>query len=172
VADGSAGLQDGWTEGFSQLMSENDYFINSVDYDEAFQLGRAAALTALAPLLWVRQIGERWNTTQVTEFLNITRQAVFKKIRSRALLGLAGRGTTWFPAWQFDPATHQVRFVVSKILDVFYSADDQLSPLAIASWANTKQPELEQTPAAWIAAAKDPSEVVQAALHTAAALAQ
>lgn len=172
MADGAAGLQAGWAEEFHDLLAEHEGLVNEVDYDDAFQFGRNAAMAAFAPILWSARIGERWETSEVTEFLNVTRQAVYKKVRSRALLGIAGRGTTWFPTWQFDPATHQVRFVVSKILDAFHVADDQLSPLAIASWANTEQPELGETPAAWIIAERDPAEVVQAAVHTAAALAQ
>ena len=172
MADGAAGLQDGWESGYAELMAEHGHLVNDVDYDDAFQYARNGVMAAFAPILWSAKIGTQWDTFQVTNFLDVTRQAVHKKVRARSLLGIAGRRTTWFPAWQFDPATNQVRFVVSKILEVFYAADDQLSPLAIASWANTDQPELGETPAEWITAGKDSSAVLQAAEHTATSLAQ
>lgn len=153
-------------------MAEYGQLVNDTNYDDAYRYAHNAAMTAFAPILWSAKIGTRWDTFEVTNFLDVTRQAVSKKVRARSLLGIPGRGTTWFPTWQFDPTTNQVRFVVSKILEVFYTADDQLSPLAIASWANTEQPELGTTPAAWIVDGKDSSAVLQAAEHTAAALAQ
>jgi hypothetical protein len=173
MGDGAEAVETGWRQGFNELQETHKGLLDGLDYDEGVQLGRDAALTAIAPVLWRAQIGERWGTAQVTGFLQITRQAVYKKVRARGLLGIPGRGTTWFPAWQFDPSSHQVRLVVSLLLAEFHKADDQLSPLTIASWATTEQPELlDTTPATWISAGKDPAQVVQAARQTAANLAR
>jgi hypothetical protein len=140
--------------------------------DDLIQLGRGAAAAALAPMLWAAAVGETWNTSRTAGFLKVSRQALYKRIRSGTILALPGQGTSEFPVWQFDPETRLVRHVVSGIVQVFRTADDQVSPLVIAGWANAPNERLDQmTPAQWIAADRDEEAVLTAARRAAQGLA-
>jgi hypothetical protein len=111
--------------------------------DELIELGRRAASYAVAPLLWSADVGGRWDARRVTEFLDVSRQAVYKRVRTGSLLGLQGSGTTWFPAWQFDPERRVVRRVVASIIEEFRAADPNVDPLVIAAWATASNPQLD-----------------------------
>ncbi|MHB1446573.1 MAG: hypothetical protein ACYCTI_02695 [Acidimicrobiales bacterium] len=57
------------------------------------------------------------------------------------LLGLPGRGTTWFPT--FHLAAHAVRPVVARILAAFAETLGQKpDPLIVASWASAAIPSV------------------------------
>jgi hypothetical protein len=58
--------------------------------EELIELGRRAASYAVAPLLCSTDIGDRWDARRVTEFLDVSRQAVYKRVRTGSLLGLPG----------------------------------------------------------------------------------
>jgi hypothetical protein len=90
-----------------------------------------------------RHIGDRWDARRVTEFLDVSRQAVYKRVRTGSLLGLPGSGTTWFPVWQFDPDRRVVRRVVASIITQFRAADPDLDPLVIAAWVTAPHPQLD-----------------------------
>jgi hypothetical protein len=111
--------------------------------EELIELGRRAASYAVAPLLWSADIGDRWDARRVTEFLDVSRQAVYKRVRTGSLLGLQGSGTTWFPVWQFDPDRRVVRRVVASIIAEFRGADPDLDPLVIAAWVTAPNPQLD-----------------------------
>ena len=118
---------------------------------ELYEWGRRAAQMLAAPFIWDSMVGERWDVRQVTELLDVSRQAVYKRVRTGSLLGLRGPGTTWFPTWQFDPEHRVVRHVVSSIIEAFHKADPDVDPLVIATWATSSNPSLED---------KSPAEVV------------
>jgi hypothetical protein len=144
--------------------------------DDAFALGQAGARAAMAPVIWGMAVGDRWDVSTVTDQLGVSRQRVHQRVKAGTMLGLPGRGTTWFPAWQFTLGTEKaiVRPVVGEIIGVFREADETVDPLLIAAWAN--QPEsryLEgESPASWIAGDLGPAEVVLAAKAAARGLAQ
>src|SRR5438067_10434433 len=119
MGDAAAGLQEGFTERLSVLVDRHKGSLAELDFEEARQLGARGAVAAVAPLIWGAAIGERWPTTTVTEFLHVTRQALHKRVVSGSVLGVLGRGTTWFPVWQFDLNTHEVRPVVAEIVKAF-----------------------------------------------------
>lgn len=137
---------------------------------------RAAARNVLAPLLWSQAVGDRWDTTQVSQFLDVTRQAIHKRVVGGSILGIPGEHTTWFPVWQFDIGQRRVRPEVRDIVSAFrgrLGAD--VDPLVIATWATTPQPEDldSQTPAEWLEGASFESDpLVVAAQRAAARLAQ
>ncbi|MCD2097490.1 TetR/AcrR family transcriptional regulator [Rhodococcus rhodochrous] len=85
-----------------------------------------------------------WTTPQVASFLDISRQAINKRVRSRKMLGYAGDGVTLFPVWQFDSETHTIHPEVPEFLAVF---DEDIEPAAIALWAITKVDGFDRTPA-------------------------
>ena len=143
-----------------------------VSAEELYDLGRRAARMAIAPLVWGAQVGERWDVRGVTEFLEVSRQAVYKRLRSGSLLGLPGSGTTWFPVWQFDPEHHVVRHVVASVIGAFREADTEVDPLVIATWATSKSSSLgSKTPAELMAAGRQDESVVLAAARAARGLA-
>jgi hypothetical protein len=139
---------------------------------ELLELGRRAARHAVAPLLWSAEVGDRWDVRRVTEFLDVSRQAVYKRVRSGSLLGLQGAGTTWFPVWQFDPERRVVRHVVALIVDAFRRADPDVDPLIIAAWATTPNPYLNgEAPATVICTAGNDERVATIAARAARGLA-
>ncbi|MDQ2727330.1 MAG: hypothetical protein M3Y91_05600 [Actinomycetota bacterium] len=107
----------------------------------------------------------------MTEFLEVSRQAVYKRVRSGSLLGLRGSATTWFPVWQFDPQRHVVRHVVASIIGAFVRADADVDPLVIASWAAAPSRHLDgQAPAEVVAAGGCDERVVTVAARAARGL--
>ena len=86
--------------------------------------------------------------------MGIIRQALYKRVRVGALLGIPGRGITYFPTWQFDHDL-QPRKAVKDVITTFRNAgvDD---PRLVLSWAAKEQPELKgkggpHSPREWIA---------------------
>ena len=114
-------------------------------------------------------MGEKLNTTQVAELLGVSRQALAKRQISGSLLGLPGRGTTWYPAWQFDIETQSIRPEVSDLIAAFREHLSDTDPHTIASWASTPQDEdLDgHTPIQWLQSRLDSDQLVTAA-HRAA----
>jgi hypothetical protein len=167
MADAIAGLFEGFNDRLTLLFDRHKELLAQLDYDEARRLGAQGADATVAPLLWAAAVGEKWPTTTVTEFLRMTRQALHKRVVNGTVLGLPGRGTTWFPVWQFDLAAHQVRPVVADIIAAFHDEVGPIDPFVVASWATTDQPELGMSPEEWMAAGKDPGKVVRIA-HRAA----
>ncbi|MCA1704730.1 MAG: hypothetical protein LC808_16285, partial [Actinobacteria bacterium] len=109
MADAIAGLHEGFNERIGALLGRHDELLAEIGYDEARELGSRGADAAVAPLVWSAAVGERWPTTTVIEFLQVTRQALHKRVTNGTVLGLPGRGTTWFPVWQFDLDARAVR---------------------------------------------------------------
>ena len=105
----------------------------------------------------------------MTEFLRIPRQALHKRVVNRTVLALPGRGTTWFPAWQFDMSAHGVRPEVAEVLAAFADAG-VADPFVATSWATTDQPELGMSAEEWLAAGKDAAEFVRIARRAAGEL--
>lgn len=86
---------------------------------------------------------EVWTTSQVAEFLEISRQAINKRVQNRKMLGYPGGGSTLFPVWQFDVENRRVRPEVPAFLAAF--AED-VGPHAIAQWSITRIDESDRTP--------------------------
>lgn len=172
MGDAFTGLREGFAKQLSILTGRYQDLIFELDVDEARRLGARAADAALAPLAWSAAFGERWPTSTVTEFLQVTRQALHKRILNGTILGLPGRGTTLFPTWQFDTDAHEIRPVVADIIRAFRGAVEVDTAFVIASWATTDQPELDMSPEEWLAAGKDPSEVARIARRSASRLVQ
>jgi hypothetical protein len=150
-------LEKGFTAEVGQILVANEngireLFDDQLTNDEAIELGQRAARYAFAPLVWRAVAGDVLNTTQVTELLDISRQAIAKRVRHRSLLAIAGRGMSYFPVWQFNFDQRTVRPVVKDILQVFHDTADQVEPLVIVSWSRSPQrEELEGlTPQEWI----------------------
>lgn len=133
---------------------------------------RMAAADVHAPVLWSHAVGDAWDTSRVATLLDVTRQAIHKRVRGGSLLGIPGEQTTWFPVWQFDVAQRTVRPETKAILAEFrdrLGAD--LDPLVIASSATTEQPDdLDGlSPAQWLEGTSIGSNQVELAARRAAA---
>jgi len=85
-----------------------------------------------------------WTTPQVASFLDISRQAINKRVRSRKMLGYAGDGVTLFPVWQFDTENRRIHPEVPEYLAAF---DEDIDPAAIALWSISTIDEFGRTPA-------------------------
>jgi hypothetical protein len=172
MADALSSFVDGFSRRLSVLMDRHSDLLMQVQSDEAASLGADGADAAVAPLLWAAAVGERWDTATVVEFLGFTRQALHKRVVGGSILGLPGRGTTWFPVWQFDLANHRVLPEVADVIAAFRRGLESFDPLVVASWATTEQPELGMAPEGWLAAGKDPAEIVRMARRATAELSQ
>lgn len=172
MGDAIAGLHEGFEARIAVLWEGWEDVLSYLTYEDGLRLGAEGADAAMAPIIWAAAVGERWPTSTVTVFLGITRQALHKRVVNGTVLGLPGRGTTWFPVWQFDPDAHEVRPVVAEVIAAFRDELGGIDPLLIASWAMTDQPELAMSPEQWLAAGKDPTEVARIAKRAAAELAQ
>jgi hypothetical protein len=140
--------------------------------DEGLELGRQGARAVVAPLAWSAAVADRWDVRRATEFLGISRQALYKRLRNGSALGVPGRGTTWFPVWQFDYRQRIVRAVTGTIIKVFRSADPAIDPLVIGAWATRENRLLHgKSPAAWLAEGGGDEAVVRAARRAAQGLA-
>lgn len=162
-------------DAFLERLSPARCEIDEIDADEARELGTKAAEETIASARWSRLVGDRIDTSEVAELLGVTRQALSKRQTSGSLLGLPGRGTTWFPTWQLDIDNKEIRSEVRHIIGAFRdSLGKEADPFLIASWASTAQHEdLDGlSPAEWLAQGNDPEELRQAAQRTAERLAQ
>jgi len=135
------------------------------------ELGRDAAAAVTGAVRGRDLLGaDRLDTTAAGLLLGVSRQALHKAVRAGRLFGVPGRGTTWFPAWQFTP-DRTVRPVVREVLAAFAARDVAADPWAVLSWSGTPQPELgEGRPAEWIAAGRPEGPVLAAAVQAARAL--
>lgn len=172
MADTEAVVYESFREHLARTLARHDGLLDKVGEDEAEALGRRGAEGALAPLIWGEAVGERWDTTETAEFLGVSRQALHDRVKRHTLLGVPGRGVTWFPTWQFDLPRRQARPAIAEVLKVFCRLPQPLQPVEVASWARQSRPELDGlSPADWIAGGHPDEAVVAAARHSAAALA-
>ena len=140
--------------------------------EDALELGRQGARAVLAPLAWSAAVADRWDVRRATEFLGISRQALYKRLRNGSALGVPGRGTTWFPVWQFDSRQRIVRAVTGAIIKVFRGADPAIDPLVIGAWATRENRLLGgKSPAVWLAEGGGDEAIVRAAQRAAQGLA-
>lgn len=169
-------LEEGFEREVSSMVHSREGLAEALaglDDSDAFELGRRGAREALAPLVWRAVAGEVLDTTQLTELLQVSRQAIAKRVRHHSLLAVAGRGVTYFPIWQFDLDERRVRPVVKEMLDVFADALGDVDPLIVLSWARSPQhDELEGlTPQEWIEKDGNEEALKLAARRAAASLA-
>lgn len=173
--DAYAAMEQGFSGRLEELLRQDERILKAFERltdREALALGRRAAEDALAPLYWAGMIGDRWDIHHASKFLDISRQALYKRVRGGSALGVRGQGTTYFPVWQFDPRERIVRAVVGHVIDAFKAADPDVDPLVIAAWAMASNNLLDGlTPATWITGGRDDERVISAARRAAAPLA-
>lgn len=146
--------------------------LDRLSEEEAAELGSQGARAVLAPLMWSGAVGGRWDVRRVTEFLGISRQALYKRLRHGSALGVPGQGTTWFPVWQFDPARRIIRAVTGSIIKAFRDADPEVDPLVIGAWAMSGNRLLDgKSPQEWVAEGGGDDAVLLAARRAAQGLA-
>lgn len=173
MADSRTAFLAGFEQGLDRFFDRHKE-LSDVLPEDALEYGMRAAAAAAAPVLWAQAIGERYDTTAVTAMLGVSRQGLHKRITNGTILGVPGRGTTWFPAWQFDLANRQVRPVVARVIATFRDQLGSFDPLAMAAWATTPQDEdLDgSAPEDWVLSGRGDDRLVEAARRAARALAQ
>jgi hypothetical protein len=104
------------------------------------ELGRQAALEAVAGSLWSDQLGPVYDSDGVMALLGgVTKQAVSDRVRRHALLALrTGSGRLVYPAFQFDG--RRVLDGLAAVLAVV--APDDTEAWYVASWLTTPDPAL------------------------------
>jgi len=161
-------------ESFLRELRASMASLGDLDETAAQRIGGSAAESVAASAAWSAAVGERYDTARVCAMLGVSRQALSKRQRSGTLIGLRGRSTTWFPAWQFDAGSRSVRPVVAELVTAFRDRLDAADPQIVAAWATTAQhDDLDGcTPSAWIAQGRDNRAVVRSAEQAALRLAQ
>jgi hypothetical protein len=169
MSDSKEWIVEGFKEGVAALPDELTCHLLP---DKAWEYGRRAARVAVAPLVWSQAVGERLDTGQAMEVLGVTRQALSKRVAAGSLVGIPGRGTTYFPAWQFDMEKCEVRPSVRHVIGTFAEVLGKPDPHMIAAWATTPQHEdLDgMTPSEWIVKGEDLGSLIQAARRAAGRL--
>jgi hypothetical protein len=159
--------------GFLERLLEDPRLVAKLEPDEARRLGSAAAGDILAAARWSQVVGDRIDTTAATQLLGVTRQALAKRQAAGSILGIPGNGTTWYPTWQFDPVSGEIRPEVRDIIGAFRERLDDFDPLTVAAWAKAPQDEdLDgQSPEQWIRLGLDRPRLRTAAERAAARLA-
>lgn len=134
------------------------------------EMGRRAALLAVADQVWSGHLGPLLDGHEVQRLLGVrTRQAVSDHAKRGRILALRdSRGRVRYPAFQFGPDGRPFGGV-HRILRLFREAG--VGEWTVGSWFRTRQRELDGwTPAAWLMDER-PSEALEAAaLHSAARL--
>ncbi len=175
--DGQEAIWEGFRSEFYRLLGSYDdksayHYVESLSPQEAEATGRQAARSVFAPFIWGRKVGDRWDIRRSCEFLGVSRQALYKRVRTGTALGVSGQGTTYFPTWQFDLDKRLIRQVVGQVISAFREADNEVDPLVIAAWATAKNQLLDGlSPVEWIQQARDEAPVVVAARRASAGLA-
>lgn len=152
-------------DNFLQSLVASSDIIEKLSPDEALGLAHSAAEGVLASARWSQVVGDRIDTTAVTQLLGISRQALAKRQTAGSVIGLPGHSTTWYPTWQFDREAGEVRSEVRDIVGAFRDRLDNVDPFLIAAWATTPQEEdLDGlTPEHWIRLRRDPQRLRVAA---------
>ncbi|HEX5301688.1 MAG TPA: hypothetical protein VFW50_32325 [Streptosporangiaceae bacterium] len=160
-------------EGFADALAElpHDIAVNMAP-DVARALGRDAARSAVASLVWSARLGDTLNTTQVATHLKLSRQALAKRLHAGTIVGLPGRGTTLYPVWQFKPTLDEVRAEAREILKIFANEPGGLNPYTVSAWMKTSSEDLNGlTPEEWLLKKDDPQPLYDAARRTVGRLA-
>jgi hypothetical protein len=169
MSDAIEHLIEGFAEGLDEL--PQDLVIN-LSPEEARALGRKSARSGLAALIWATRLGDTLNTTEVSERLNITRQALAKRLAAGTILGVPGRATTYYPIWQFKPTQDEVQPEIREIFRIFVDELGSLDAFTLSSWMMTPSGDLQGfSPNAWLIRFDDPRPVYDAARRTASRLA-
>ena len=162
-------LIDGFKEGLSELPHE---LVVNLSPDDARAVGRHTARSSVAALIWASKLGEMLTTTEVASRLQITRQALAKRLAAGTILGIVGRSTTHYPVWQFDPVDPEVRPAVREIFKIFMAELGSLDAQTVSSWMMTPCRDLHGvSPHDWLFKRGDPQTVYDAAKRVALRLA-
>jgi hypothetical protein len=160
-------LIDGFKEGLSELPHE---LVVNLSPEDARAVGTAR--TSVAALIWASKLGEMLTTTEVASRLQITRQALAKRLAAGTILGIVGRSTTHYPVWQFDPVDPEVRPDVREIFKIFMAELGSLDARTVSSWMMTPSQDLHGIcPHDWLLKRGDQQTVYDAARRVALRLA-
>ena len=123
---------------------------------------------------WFDIVGDPLSTSQVRRLLGISDKQLAEWLEDGRLIGIRGKRTTWFPAWQFDRRQRCVRPIVEQLTSAFREHLSKTDPLLIASWATSRQWEdLDgETPANWIECGRSAEQVTESAHRAAVWLGQ
>ena len=132
------------------------------------EVGRRAALRAVAGTVWTDEVGPFYDTDGVMHLLGgVSKQAVHDRVRRHRLLALrTGSGRLVYPAAQFDQ--HGVVPGLGRVLDVL--VPDDVEAWMVASWLTTRDPALDARTPLDVLRRGDVDEVVAAARQIAAGL--
>jgi hypothetical protein len=133
-------------------------------------LGRRAALLVATEAVWGEVLGPLLDAEQVRTLLKVDRrEAINDLVKEGRILALEGSGgRTLYPAFLFDSSGCPYP-EVAEIIAIFSGVVE--TPYTIASWFASPQDLLEgETPAAWMQARKNASQLLSAARRSAGEL--
>jgi hypothetical protein len=169
MSDALDRLFEGFREGLGEIPQE---LLINLSPEEAWALGRSSACIGVANLIWASKLGEMLTTTEVASRTGLSRQALAKRLAAGTILGIAGRNTTRYPVWQFDPTNHDVRPEVREVFRIFVASLGSLDAQTVSSWMMTPCRDLNgASPHEWLLKRSEPQLVYDAARRLASRLA-
>jgi|SRR5947209_11500834 len=160
-------------QAFEETLEELDLPDSTPELQDPRNLGRRAALLAVAKAVWGQYLGPLLEARDVQLLLGVrSRRAVSDLARRGRLLALnASDGRKVYPAFQFAKEGGRPFPEIAQVLKIFAGAVE--TPYTIASWFVSPQDLLaDKTPAAWLQEGGDPTLLFEAARRDAWRLAQ
>lgn len=100
MAEARTQLEIGFRAGVAELLAAIpalDDVLSGLSPEGLHRHGHEGARHALAPLVWRAVAGDVLTTEQVRELLQVSRQALHKRVEAGTLLGLPAERTTLYP---------------------------------------------------------------------------
>jgi hypothetical protein len=155
----------------SEAALEFDRTLQEIGAELAPEAGRRAALAAAADLLWESHLGPLYDTKQVRQLMEVSRQAINERVKRGTLLALPQEnGDYLYPAFQFGRRGAPKKAIVEALTAFPRSPADRHT---VASWFVSREPLLEQqTPVEWADRGGSVETLLTAAQRAAARLRQ
>lgn len=131
------------------------------DQVDAFVKRALATLPRVSPL--AEAIGPFYDTAGLRQWLNISKQALAKRVEKAQVLGCKTVDGHWvYPAWQFDDQGE----VVEGLSEVLSTLLEQRDTWAAAHWFVVPSPDLDGfTAIEWLAQGNSPEPVLREAVQ-------
>jgi hypothetical protein len=150
-----------------RLRKASDANIDVATFGDPEQI--AEAMAAVLPLghVYDEVTGPFYDTTGLTRWLGITRQALHQKVGRHAVLACPlAEGGSVYPAWQFLPSGATIPRL-SEVLTALAAGTDDAWMVAL--WMRALNDHLDgDRPSDWLRRGRDPQPVLAAARQTAA----
>lgn len=160
------GIAIGYTVFVHFLMEvlKNDRSWDTIQNETANWLGGTAGKYAASKAFWIVAVKPKLTEEELIQSGYCTDTELSNFTKEHRLLRYSGYDGFWYPRWQFDQGTTEIRPVLALLQDIFRMGPDGMDEGSIISWASQPRGELKGLSAAeWIEKGNDPNRVLEAA---------